>query len=253
MVNIYLSYVDGVWFPSNLVHVISACWRYLCSSPLSSSSRSPFIISLPLFPSALQSNKKRAESVGVDRCFTHAAAQLTGRRDEEKEGEEDRGRQKERRWDGVRKSEGERRKSERERERVGGKRGVLCLQLLGWLRGWRTEQNVLYVCLCAFTCVYFCTHVVCCSLHTAECAQELPNAFARSYVKKRSHAGRRGALFPERDGGSIDLNTKSMFHTEEMSLVSPVICSNSSTSSQLTRERFNDSREYNCKNVMNYI
>lgn len=95
--SIYLSYVAGVRFPSNLVHVISACWRYLCSSPLSSSSRSPFIISLPLSPSALRSNKKRTESVGVDRCFTHAAAQLTGRRDEEKEGEEDRGRQKERR------------------------------------------------------------------------------------------------------------------------------------------------------------
>ena len=82
---------------SNLVYVISACWRYLCSSSLSSSSRSPFIISLPLSPSALRSNKKRTESVGVDRCFTHAAAQLTGRRDEEKEGEEDRGRQKGRR------------------------------------------------------------------------------------------------------------------------------------------------------------
>lgn len=88
---------------------------------------------------------------------------------------------------------------------------------------------------------------MCCSLHTAECAQELPNAFARPYVKKRSHAGRRRALFPERDGGSIDLNTKSMFHTEEMSLVSSVICSNSSTSTQLTRERLNDSREYNWK------
>lgn len=154
--SIYLSYVAGVRFPSNLVHVISACWRYLCSSPLSSSSRSPFIISLPLSPSALRSNKKRTESVGVDRCFTHAAAQLTGRRDEEKEGEEDRGRQKERRWDGVRKREAERRKRESRREK---RVFCVCSCSADWEDG---EQNrMCSMCVCVRSRVCISVHMLC--------------------------------------------------------------------------------------------
>lgn len=125
-----------------------------------------------LSPSTLRSNKKKGPRawalIAASRCCS-ADRQERGRKEGE---EEDRGRQKERRWDGVR-------ESQRKRERVGGKESVLCLQLLGWLRGWRTECA-----LCAFVCVcvYFPIQYVCCGLcapvHAAIHVHELLNAFA---------------------------------------------------------------------------
>lgn len=177
----------GLCWLSNLVCVISACWRYLCSSSLSSSLPHSELSVMPLLlsPSTLQSNK-RDGSVGVDCCFTLLLSWQAG----EEESKERRRRRTEgeaMRW---RMREGGKRESRRER--------VFCVcSCLGDRED--GEQNRMYsVCLCAFMCVFWYTVYVlqlAHSPHVVRCVYELLNAFAWPNVKKRIHRERWTGLF----------------------------------------------------------
>lgn len=210
--------LSGLCLLSNPVCVISACWQYLCSSFLLSSLTLSLLSapSLPLLYEAI----KRTKSGGVNRRFTLLLSWQAG--ELKKVG---RGGQSETGGEAMRV----------EKRGVGGKESVLCLQLLSWLRGWRTECALCNT-VCAFVWVSVrvflftrCVLQLGCCMHTAKWVHKFLNALAWLFVKKRSHAVCWRALFCQWDGGSIDLNTKSMFHTEEMRLLSLIICSDSTT------------------------
>lgn len=150
--------------------------------------------SLLLSHSTLRSNKKGPRAwalIAASRCCS-ADRQERGRKEGE---EEDRRRQKERRWDGVwergKRAKGKERASRRERE---------CF-VSAAARLTETTENRTECALCAFVCVYVCVfpYTLCVlqlvhSVHAAIRVHELLNTFAWLYVKKRSN-GRWRALF----------------------------------------------------------
>lgn len=156
--------------------------------------------------------------------MVHAGAQLTSR------GKMKKGRRTE---EGSRRGNEivqQRRLREKKKEEEGGV--FLCLQLLSWLRRWRTQCAL---CVCAFCCVCFC------SMHAAECVRGSWMHLCCCLREKRSRAVRWRALFFQWYGGRLDLNTKSVFHTEEMRLKSNYWSSNSNmahiTSSHLMTQK----------------
>lgn len=168
----------GLCWLSNLVCVISACWRYLCSSSLSSSLPHSELSVMPLLlsPSTLQSNK-RDGSVGVDCCFTLLLSWQAGEEES-----------KERR----RRTEGDRRRGDEmaKRERVGGKECFVSAA------AWVTErmENRTECTLCVFWYTVYVLQLAH-SAHVVRCVYELLNAFAWPNVKKRIHGERWTGLF----------------------------------------------------------
>lgn len=142
----------GLCWLSNLVCVISACWRYLCSSSLSSSLPHSELSVMPLLlsPSTLQSNK-RDGSVGVDCCFTLLLSWQAGEEES-----------KERR----RRTEGDRRRGDEmaKRERVGGKECFV--SAAAWVTERMENRTECTLCVCVHSCVYFGIQYMCCSLRT---------------------------------------------------------------------------------------
>lgn len=143
-----------------------------------------------------------------------------------KEGEEDRVRQEERRWDAAGESKGvERRRRERER----------FVSAAAQLTEGMENRTQCALCVWACVCVRapFCVYVYCVCvsvlqleryMHTAECVHDPLNAFAWLFAKKRSHAASWRALFCQWDEGSIDLNTDL------------IICSNTSAAKTSRRD-----------------
>lgn len=131
----------------------------MCSSSLSSSSCSPFIIWIAFssLPPLYEAIKKKAQSVGVNasRCCS-ADTQEKGRKESE---EEDRGRQEERRWNGV--WEREERESRRERE--------CFVSAAAWLTETVEDRAECALCVSVyiFVCVAGCALCACCD----KCAQ----------------------------------------------------------------------------------
>lgn len=135
----------GLCWLSNLVCVISACWRYSCSPSISSSLPHSELSVMPLLsPSTLRSNKKDG-SVGVDCCFTLLLSWQAGE-------EESKGRRRRRRTEGERDGVWEREEREQGRERVGGKGCFVSTA------AWVTErmENRTECTLCAFVCIHVC-------------------------------------------------------------------------------------------------
>lgn len=92
----------------------------------------------------------------------------------------------------------------------------------------KMENTMCSVCLCVLLCVWFC------SMHAAECVRGSWMRLRYCLREKRSCAVRWRALFFQWDGGRLDLNTKSMFHTEEMRLLKSNYWSSKSSMAHIT-------------------
>lgn len=197
--------LNGLCLLSDVVCVISTCWQYLFSSSLSSY-LTPLII-FTLSPSL--SHIKKGWERGCQ-SMVHAGARLTSR-----------GKMKK----GRRTEEGSRRGDEivqqrRLREKKEEEGTSVPLSATAQLTE-KMENTMCSVCLCVLLCVIL-LHARC-WMHLLYCLRE-----------KRSHAVRWRALFFQWDGGRLDLNTKSMFHTEEMRLLKSNYWSSNSSMAHIT-------------------